>query len=188
MLQDGSRRSAALCCHDEEYWQDRLADDPLVAGPGVVLTAVRINDFFERSPAYQRTTTLVRLTDKREFRAKVIGADKRTDVALLKIDAADKASIWTHRFEDTLEDVFELQDKVALANSAIIAASNSSLSASTSMASESVCSAESGRMLSISGMMRSTSSSRLLKSLGPYRSERKKCAALPKRSLVKRSG
>ncbi|MCG9094431.1 hypothetical protein [Laribacter hongkongensis] len=31
--------TAALCCHDEEYWQDRLADDPLVAGPGVVLTA-----------------------------------------------------------------------------------------------------------------------------------------------------
>lgn len=29
----------------------------------------------------------VRLTDKREFRAKVIGADKRTDVALLKIEA-----------------------------------------------------------------------------------------------------
>src|SRR5439155_11762402 len=29
----------------------------------------------------------VTLTDKREFKAKVIGADKRTDVALLKIDA-----------------------------------------------------------------------------------------------------
>jgi serine protease Do len=29
----------------------------------------------------------VRLTDKREYKAKVIGADKRTDVALLKIDA-----------------------------------------------------------------------------------------------------
>jgi serine protease Do len=29
----------------------------------------------------------VRLTDKREFKAKTIGADKRTDVALLKIDA-----------------------------------------------------------------------------------------------------
>src|SRR3989338_6309595 len=29
----------------------------------------------------------VRLTDKREFHAKVIGADKRTDVALLKIEA-----------------------------------------------------------------------------------------------------
>ena len=31
----------------------------------------------------------VKLTDKREFKAKVIGADKRTDVALLKIDAKD---------------------------------------------------------------------------------------------------
>ncbi len=29
----------------------------------------------------------VRLTDKREFRAKVIGADRRTDIALLKIEA-----------------------------------------------------------------------------------------------------
>lgn len=31
----------------------------------------------------------VRLTDKREFNAKVIGADQKTDVALLKIDASD---------------------------------------------------------------------------------------------------
>ncbi len=31
----------------------------------------------------------VRLSDRREFKAKVIGSDKRTDVALLKIDAKD---------------------------------------------------------------------------------------------------
>ena len=31
----------------------------------------------------------VKLADKREFKAKVIGADKRTDVALLKIEAKD---------------------------------------------------------------------------------------------------
>jgi len=31
----------------------------------------------------------VNLSDKREFKAKVIGADKRTDIALLKIDARD---------------------------------------------------------------------------------------------------
>jgi serine protease Do len=31
----------------------------------------------------------VRLSDKREFRAKVLGADKRTDIALLKIEAKD---------------------------------------------------------------------------------------------------
>jgi serine protease Do len=33
------------------------------------------------------TVVTVRLTDKREFKAKVIGTDKRTDVALLKVDA-----------------------------------------------------------------------------------------------------
>ncbi len=32
-------------------------------------------------------TVTIRLTDRREFRAKVVGADKQTDVALLKIDA-----------------------------------------------------------------------------------------------------
>lgn len=31
----------------------------------------------------------VTLTDKREFKAKLIGADARTDVALLKIDATN---------------------------------------------------------------------------------------------------
>ena len=39
----------------------------------------------------------VRLTDKREFKARVIGADKRTDIALLKIDAG---SLPTVRFGD----------------------------------------------------------------------------------------
>ena len=31
----------------------------------------------------------VKLTDRREFTAKVIGTDKRTDIALIKIDAKD---------------------------------------------------------------------------------------------------
>lgn len=36
---------------------------------------------------------LVTLTDKREFKAKVVGSDKRTDVALLKIDATGLPSV-----------------------------------------------------------------------------------------------
>jgi len=35
----------------------------------------------------------VQLTDKREFKAKLIGADRRTDVALLKIDASDLPAV-----------------------------------------------------------------------------------------------
>ena len=31
----------------------------------------------------------VRLTDRREFQAKVVGADERTDVAVIKIDATN---------------------------------------------------------------------------------------------------
>ncbi|MGL6043390.1 MAG: TIR domain-containing protein, partial [Sandaracinobacteroides sp.] len=39
----------------------------------------------------------------------------RVRIGVQLIDAADQASIWTQRFEDTLEDIFDLQDKVALA-------------------------------------------------------------------------
>ena len=39
----------------------------------------------------------VRLSDKREFRAKVLGADKRTDVALLKIEAKDLPKVVDRR-------------------------------------------------------------------------------------------
>jgi serine protease Do len=35
----------------------------------------------------------VKLTDKREFKAKVVGADKRTDVALIKIEAASLPTV-----------------------------------------------------------------------------------------------
>jgi serine protease Do len=35
----------------------------------------------------------VRLTDKREFKARIIGSDKRTDLALIKIDASDLPSV-----------------------------------------------------------------------------------------------
>jgi len=42
-------------------------------------------------------------------------AGGRVRIAVQLIDAADGRPIWTHRFEDILEDVFALQDKVALA-------------------------------------------------------------------------
>jgi serine protease Do len=35
----------------------------------------------------------VKLTDKREFKAKVVGSDKRTDVALIKVDAKDLPAV-----------------------------------------------------------------------------------------------
>jgi serine protease Do len=51
----------------------------IISSDGYILTNAHVVDRAEK--------ITVRLTDKREFKAKVIGADKRTDVALLKIDA-----------------------------------------------------------------------------------------------------
>ena len=42
-------------------------------------------------------------------------AGNRVRIGVQLIDAVESLPIWTERFEDTLEDVFDLQDKVALA-------------------------------------------------------------------------
>jgi serine protease Do len=52
----------------------------IISADGYILTNAHVIDSAEEIN--------VKLTDKREFKAKVIGADKRTDVALIKIEAA----------------------------------------------------------------------------------------------------
>lgn len=52
----------------------------VVSADGYILTNAHVVDSADE--------ILVRLTDKRELKARVIGTDKRTDVALIKIDAA----------------------------------------------------------------------------------------------------
>ena len=51
----------------------------IISADGYIMTNAHVVDSADK--------ITVRLTDKREFSAKVIGADKRTDVALLKIEA-----------------------------------------------------------------------------------------------------
>jgi serine protease Do len=59
--------------------QQSVGSGFILSSDGYVLTNAHVVD--------DASEVLVRLTDKREFRAKVIGSDKRTDVAVLKIDA-----------------------------------------------------------------------------------------------------
>ena len=47
-------------------------------------------------------------------------AGSRVRISVKLIDASDGAQIWGDRFEDTLEDVFALQDKVALSVAGVI--------------------------------------------------------------------
>jgi serine protease Do len=57
----------------------------ILSSDGLIMTNAHVVDGADE--------VIVTLTDKREFKAKIIGADKRSDVALVKIDAAGLAAV-----------------------------------------------------------------------------------------------
>jgi len=71
------RRFAPPAPRDQET--QSLGSGFIISADGYILTNAHVVDGADR--------VTVRLTDKREFKAKVIGADKRADVALIKIEA-----------------------------------------------------------------------------------------------------
>ncbi|MBE0620573.1 MAG: DegQ family serine endoprotease [Burkholderiales bacterium] len=62
-----------------EFSTRSLGSGFIISADGYILTNAHVVDGADE--------ITVRLTDKREFKAKVIGTDKRTDVALIRIDA-----------------------------------------------------------------------------------------------------
>lgn len=62
-----------------EFENKSLGSGFIISGDGYILTNAHVVEGADE--------VTVRLTDKREFKAKIIGADKRSDVALLKIEA-----------------------------------------------------------------------------------------------------
>ena len=75
---DFFRRFAPQMPREQE--SQSLGSGFFISTDGYIMTNAHVVDHAEK--------ITVRLTDKREFLAKVIGADKRTDVALLKIEAS----------------------------------------------------------------------------------------------------
>ena len=69
----------------KEFQNKSLGSGFIISPDGYVLTNAHVVDSADE--------ILVKLTDKREFKAKVIGADKRTDVALIKIEASGLPSV-----------------------------------------------------------------------------------------------
>jgi len=65
--------------------QQGLGSGFIVAADGIILTNTHVVE--------GANEVTVRLADRREFRAKVIGTDKATDVAVLKIDAKDLPTV-----------------------------------------------------------------------------------------------
>lgn len=66
-------------------WRRGTASGFIVSHDGYILTNAHVVD--------EADTVTVRLADRREFEAKVIGDDARTDVALLKIDAKNLPTV-----------------------------------------------------------------------------------------------
>lgn len=64
-----------------EFRSQSLGSGFIISQDGYVLTNSHV--------VANADEVIVKLTDKREFKAKLVGADKRTDIALLKIDAKD---------------------------------------------------------------------------------------------------
>jgi serine protease Do len=75
---DFFKRFAPQMPHEQE--SQSLGSGFVISADGYIMTNAHVVDHADK--------ITVRLTDKREFSAKVIGADKRTDVALLKIEAS----------------------------------------------------------------------------------------------------
>jgi len=63
-----------------EFENKSLGSGFIISGDGYILTNAHVVDGADE--------VTVRLTDKREFKARTVGADKRSDVALIKIEAA----------------------------------------------------------------------------------------------------
>lgn len=57
----------------------------IVAADGYILTNAHV--------VQEATDVTVKLTDRREFKAKIVGADRRSDIAVLKIDARDLPTV-----------------------------------------------------------------------------------------------
>lgn len=76
---DFFRRFAPLMPRAQE--SQSLGSGFIISSDGYIMTNAHVVDHADK--------ITVRLTDKREFAARVIGVDKRTDVALLKIEASN---------------------------------------------------------------------------------------------------
>ena len=72
-----------------EFQSRSLGSGFVISGDGYILTNAHVVD--------KADEITVKLTDKREYKARVIGTDKRTDIALLKIEASGLPTV---RFGD----------------------------------------------------------------------------------------
>ncbi len=83
--QPRNRRQAPQQQQEEQQVPRGVGSGFIISGDGYVLTNAHVVEGADE--------VFVTLTDKREFKAKIIGSDRRTDVALVKIEGGDLPSL-----------------------------------------------------------------------------------------------
>lgn len=71
----------------QEYKSQSLGSGFIISSDGYILTNAHV--------VAEADEVIVKLSDKREFKAKIVGSDKRTDVALVKIEATGLPKVTT---------------------------------------------------------------------------------------------
>ena len=82
-------RPRPAAADDEEPQPRGVGSGFILSADGYVMTNAHVVDGADE--------VMVTLTDKREFKAKIIGADKRTDVAVVKIEATGLPAVQDRR-------------------------------------------------------------------------------------------
>jgi serine protease Do len=77
----GQRSPRRRAPQQDEEVQRGVGSGFVISGDGLILTNAHVVEGAD--------TVIVTLTDRRELKARVLGADKRTDVAVLKVDGAN---------------------------------------------------------------------------------------------------
>lgn len=107
---------------DQEYFVDGLMEE-------IVTSLTRIRTIFviasgsTRSLKGQEITPVAaaqRLGVRYVLEGSVRRSGNRVRIAVKLIDGIGGAQIWAHRFEDNLDDIFDLQDKVAMSVAGVI--------------------------------------------------------------------
>ena len=101
----------------QDFWTDEVSVTPTATGSGVIVSSdgyiLTNNHVVEQADSVQ-----VRLADQRQFEAKVVGTDPRSDIAVLKIDAKNivPAEIGTSSKLDVGEWVLAVGNPLGYAN------------------------------------------------------------------------
>jgi TolB-like protein len=107
---------------NQEYFADGMAEEIITALSRIkwLFVIARTSSFTYKGKAIDVKEIGRALGVRYVLEGSVRKADQRVRITAQLIDAVSSVHLWAHRFDGSLEDVFELQDKVAISVAGVI--------------------------------------------------------------------